>query len=201
MTVTMPSEEEMNFWQNRKTIRLELQQAIQQTRNLFNTRNADTIGRFLGVIEPTSVYDLGRLPYHSRNKGHASHPTKPCCVFALIAEAILRYWQFVQTKDPGLINNITQAIDVLRDVTEHYDDYDVMGNPARGYCMLLPDLKIKYEQCELCGRSPLGVPIGDKTCKECLSGESENIEKPAENGEAETDEGSDIPGVEENTEE
>jgi len=194
MTVTMPSEEKMRFWQERKIVRLELRTAITETQRLFNTQDADTISKFVDAIEPTTTFDLGRLPYHSRNKGHASHPTKPHCVFALIAEAIMRYWRFVQIEDCDLVDGVTATIEAIRHTTEHYEEFGVIGNPRYGYYMVLPDSIIKYQQCETCGRSPLGVPIGDKTCKECLNGE-ESIEERAEKSSQENDEGTDSDGM------
>ena len=107
---------------------------------LENQKDREIVGRFIDRLHSTE-FDTGGLPYYSKN-GLAKHSNKAECLFALVCDVVLDYWEVAKNegvKAKVWTESANNKLKVLETVYSNYSTLKVLGD-AKGYCLFASQL-------------------------------------------------------------
>lgn len=122
----------------KKQLHCDIRDTLMKLYSLCKGGRAETIMKFIGMINPGPNPDPDRLPYLSLH-GRAKHKNKMECIFAIVSDMILSHWKFCEGgKDQDRLNVLAhltriQKLIVVMDNPLGLQVFNISGDVATGY--------------------------------------------------------------------
>ena len=116
----------------------EIRDLLMKLYNLSKGGRAETIMKFIGIIVPGSNTDPDRLPYLSKI-GKAKRENRMECIFALVSDLVLAYWQFYTSEKEEDKIEIKSKLQMLQEIAKKMDNplglqiFNIQGNLKDGF--------------------------------------------------------------------